>query len=287
VINQFNRDLPQLSALFDRYAAVHSLLSVEDRNGVQYTRLDFRYGYKLEALKKDLPALAKSLKAIEGLYRIVMTVKNDRGHEVMRIVFDSRKDALGLSLLTRGGKIVPVDGSGEPVSGETVSLPDLTDISYYAEFTMLHDVHGLKFTTDSMRVGFTFRDTPAEGVWTMKLDEVSPTRISGLFYNIIPPWLINVFIPSNMAQLIQDLSQVMLMADGGSGSRVIYRWDTRDPENVRQRFRGTSEFIDNFFMNFGLKTWSRSSVADSKLTSEVQALTSQFLRALKADCGIM
>jgi hypothetical protein len=286
VVNLAHMDFPRLSALFNRYAGVRSLLTVKSHNGVRYTHLDFRYGYRSDAIKRDFPVLARSLDATKGLYRIVMTVKNARANPAMRIVFDSRDDALEISLVTRQGKIVPVDEKGSPLPDEAITPSEISGISYFADIFMEHNVHGLVFTTKAVRVDFGFSDTPAEGIWRMKLGDVSPTRISGLYYDIIPPWIIDAFIPRNMEGLISDLGKVMLQAEGGQGSTVVFRWDTRDPENVRQHFRATSEFMDNYFMRYGLRVWTKSTVANKNLTAEIQALTSKVLEALKTDYDI-
>jgi hypothetical protein len=283
IINDFNMTFPRISELFNRYAVVRSLVNVVTHEGRRYTRCEFRYGYNLENLARDFPLLSKSMNKIYGLYKINMTVKNNADRIMMSLVFDSREDAFSLTFLTRRGMLIPSDGAGNPVDREAISLTSLASSDYAAIFSMLHDVHGLKFTTDAVTVRFKYRNTPVKGIWSMKLEDVTRTRITGGYYKILPVWLINLFIPNNMEQMVYDVSRVMLAADGGEGSRVTFEWDTRDPNNVFLRFRAITEFMDNYFLRYGLRVWSKKSMADSALMVEMLKLQEKFLHAFKED----
>jgi hypothetical protein len=286
VINEFYRSFPKVSELFNRYSIIRSFLEIKNHNNIAYTRLAFKYGYRIDNLEDDFPELAKSLKNIEGLYKIRMTIKNGNDHTIMAIVFDSHEDALNLELYTRQGSIIPYDVQGNPLFSEGITPIYLKDFSYYAVLNMVHDVHGLKFVTDNVVVRFRYQNTPVRGVWTMKLDEVSRTRISGSYYHIIPSWLIDFFIPNNMEQMIYDLSRVMLKGNDGLGSMVTFEWDRNDPKNIMLHFTAVSEFMNNYFLKYGLGVWSKKTTSYDALIQEAKTLRTKFLDALKADYGI-
>lgn len=286
VINEFNRSFPKTSELFNRYSVIRSFMEIKHHNNIAYTHLAFRYGYQIKNLNVDFPELAKSLKKIAGLYKISMTIKNNKGHTIMVIVFDSREDALSLELRTRKGSIIPVDEEGNPVISEGITLTSLKDFSYYAVLTMLHDVHGLKFVTDSVVVRFRYQNAPGRGLWTMKLEDVSRTRISGSYYHIIPRWLIDLFIPNDMEQLIYDLSRVMLKGNDGLGSMITFDWDRHDPKNIILHFTAVSEFMNNYFLKYGLGVWSKTTISNDALIQEAKALMSKILDAFRADFKI-
>jgi hypothetical protein len=286
VINEFHRSFPKTSELFNRYSVIRSFLEIKRHKNIAYTRLALRYGYHIQNLEADLPEMAKSLKSIEGLYRITMTIKNIDRHTIMVIVFDSREDALSLEFFTRRGSIIPFDEQGNPLFSEAITLTSLKDITYYATLNMLHDVHGLKFATESVVVQFRYQNTPARGLWTMKLEDVSRTRISGSYYHIIPGWLIDFFIPNNMEQMIYDLSRVMLKGNDGLGSMITFAWDRQDPKNIILNFTAASEFMNNYFLKYGLGVWSKKTISNDTLIRESRTLMSKFLDAFMADFKI-
>jgi hypothetical protein len=98
-------------------------------------------------------------------------------------------------------------------------------------------------------------------------------------------WLIDLFIPKNMEQMIYDLSRVMLKGNDGLGSMITFEWDTRDPSNVMLHFNAVSEFMNNYFLAYGLRVWSKKTVSDDTIMDEVKALRTKFLDAFKVDYG--
>ena len=283
IVNEFYRSFPRVSEFFDRYAIIRSLGSIQNYRGVPYTRCDIRYGYRLDTLKKDFPRLEKSLRDIEELYRLSFKFKNNGGHTIIELVFDSRNDVLCCSFYTRHGRFIPFDEAGNPVFNEEIDPATVKEFSYIAVMDMLHNVHGLKFRTDNVVFRMNLSATPKKGSLKIRLEDVQKTAISGSLYHFIPKWLIDLFVPSNMEQLIYDFSQVMVTANEGEGTVASFEWNTADPGNVLLNFRAASEFIDNYFIRYGLKIWSKKVRSDNPLSLEVRKLTEQLLGAFKAD----
>jgi hypothetical protein len=283
VVNDFHRSFPAISGLFDRFAELRSIAEVRVHNGIPYTRCEVRYGYRMKNLAAEFPRLAQSLEQIRGLYRITMDIKNPGGKTFLYLVFDSREDVFSLSCYTRQGKLIPRDDAGNPVFSEEFSPAALTDFTYTAILGMVHSVHGLIFTTPSSTVRFSYRVTPAGGSWRIKLLDVSKTVISGSYYNILPPWLIDAFIPGDMEQMIYDFSRILISGNEGRGAGVSFEWDTRNPAAVMLDFRAFGEFMDNQFLRYGLKVWSKKTIGDRKLAEEAKMLQGLLITSFIAD----
>jgi len=269
--------------MFYRYVDMRSLAWLESYRGETYTNFELHYGYRMENIAADFPRLANSLEEVKGLYRITMDVKNDSGNTVLYLVFDSSDEIFSMSFYTRNGKFIPRDAAGKPVFSEEFSPTALKDCVLHATLGMVHDVHGLVFTTPSALVDFTYHDWPIGGSWRIKLMEVSPTTISGSYYNFIPLWLINAFIPGNMEQLIQDFSKLLINGNGGQGASVSLEWDTRDQDNVMLKYRAIGEFMDNMFLRYGLNVWSKKTFGDDKLAGDVHELKERLIAAFMTD----
>jgi len=283
IINDFHQSFPNVSGLFNRYAELRAVVETKSYGGVPYTRCEFRYGYRMKSLAADYPRIASSLNEIKGLYRITMDVKNPRGNTILYLVFDSREEVFTLSCYTRKGKLVPRDGENNPIFTEEFSPASLTDISYNAVLGMVHSVHGLNFTTPATTVGFSYRNIPAGGSWRIKLLDVSRTVITGSYYDILPPWLIDAFIPGDMEQLINDFARVLIGGNEGRGSFVSFEWNTRNPSNVMLDFTAAGEFMDNQFLRYGLRVWSKKTFGDRKLAEEGKRLRRQMIAAFLSD----
>lgn len=283
VVNEFYRSFPRVSEFFDRYANIRSLVTIQNFKGVPYTHCDVRYGYRFDKLKEDFPQLEKSLRDIEELYRMNFKFKNNNGHTIIALVFDSRNDVLCCSFYTRQGRFIPFDDQGTPYFNEEVAPATVKEFSYSAVLDMLHNVHGLKFSTSNVVFRLQYSTTPKKGLLKVRLEDVQKTAISGSLYHFLPKWLLDLFVPTNMEQLIYDFSQVMLKANDGEGTVAAFEWDTSDPGNVLLNFRAVSEFIDNYFIRYGLKIWSKKVRSDSPLSLEVKKLMEKLIGAFKAD----
>jgi len=52
------------------------------------------------------------------------------------------------------------------------------------------------------------------------------------------------------------------------------------------KFSALSEFMDNYFMKYGLGVWSRGTVSNNKIFAEGRDLTARLLDAFRKDYGI-
>lgn len=283
IVNDFHRSFPKISELLNRFVELRSVADVRVHNGIPYTSVEVRYGYRMKNLAADFPRLARSLEEIKGLFRITMDVKNPGGKTFLYLVFDSREEVFSLSCYTRQGKLIPRDGANNPVFSEEFSPAALTDFQYQAVLNMVHNVHGLIFTTPTTTVSFGYRSAPAGGSWRIKLLDVSRTAITGSYYNILPPWLINAFIPDDMEKLIYNFSRVLIGGNDGKGAGVSFEWDTRNPAQVMLDFKAFGEFMDNQFLRYGLKVWSKKTLGDKKLGEEVKQLQGLFTTSFMDD----
>jgi hypothetical protein len=287
VVNEFHRSFPRVSRFFDRYTIMRSLVSVHEYEDIPYTRCEIRYGYRMNFLKEEYPRLEKAFREIRGLYLIRMDFRIDSGDTILTLVFDSREDVLGCTFYTRDGRFVPFDASGRPIFRRAIAPESLKNFSYHAVMDMVHNVHGLQFTTNGTIIRFAYRDAPTRGSVTVRIEEVGKTTISGRFYNVLPPWLIDLFVPDNMEQLIADVSRVMAAAHDGRGTSVVLEWDTRDPDGVMLDFNAVSEFVDNYFIRYGLRVWSKKMLADESFTTEARRITGRLLEAFRMDLEAM
>ncbi|MBN2080489.1 MAG: hypothetical protein JW838_16075, partial [Spirochaetes bacterium] len=281
VVNDFHRSFPRVSRFFNRYTIIRSLVSTREYEGIPYTHCDIRYGYRMDALGKDYPRLAKAFMEIRGLYLITMDFRNETGDTILALVFDSRDDVLSCTFYTRNGRFVPFDSDLRPLFNREIAPGAVKNFSYHAVMDMVHNVHGLKFTTKGTILRFRYHDSPKKGFVTARIQEVGRTVISGRFYNVLPPWLIDLFVPNNMEQLIAEVSRVMAAAHDGRGTSVRLGWDTGNPADVKLDFSAVSEFVDNYFIRYGLRVWSKKMLADESFNAEARKVTGKLLEALR------
>jgi len=283
VMEAYRRAFPAFSAHMLRYFGLTSLVTVQGEGAGRFTRLGFRTRFNMEAIRKDYPASASFLDGMTGLFRLKMRVLDDRGRVVFDMVLDSDNSFFTFTVLTRNGRILPSDGKGTPCPGGEIDLTDGRTRTFTSKADFFTNVYGLRFHTPEIRSRHETGETNGRGWMRNRLLYVSPTRIEGRAFHVVPPWLIDLVMPENMEELMGDFASVMVNANGGAGSVMDFTWDITRPGETRFAYDASTEFIDNFFVRFGLRIWKRRFLPGGETARDIRLGLIRGLAALDGD----
>ena len=283
VMQAYRRAFPAFSAHMLRYFGLKSLVTAHGDGAARHTRLTFQTFFNMDAIRKDYPASASFLNGMTGLFRFRVRVMNDRGHGVFDFILDSDNTFFTCTMLTRNGLIIPSDENGVPCFGEEIDLTDGRTRAFTSRADFFTNVYGLRFYTPEILTSHVMGETGGAGWMRNRIQSISPTRIEGRAFHVVPPWLIDLVMPENMAELIRDFSATMVNANGGEGSIMEFRWDPVSPGDTRFRYLATTEFINNFFVRFGLRIWKRRVLPGGATADDLKRGLVQALAALDSD----
>ncbi len=283
VLGAYRRAFPSFSSHMLRYFPVNSFIAAPGPGPVKYSRLHFAAFLNRDAIRKDFPAIAAYLDDMRGLFRVEIKVRNEQGNNILRMRMESDRNFFRLTLLTRKGKIVPFGESGEPIFSQEVDTAAVRRYRFTSRVDFYSNVYGLRFSTRGIAADHDYTDEPGGGVMRNKIAAIPRTRVTGWAFHLVHPWFIDLVIPGNMEQLIADFSTVMLGANGGTGSIMDFSWDTSRPGDTRFRYLAASEFIDNFFIRFGLRIWKKRVLPGGSAAGEMKKGMIQALTALEHD----
>lgn len=283
VMRAYGRAFPAFTAHMLRYFGLKSLVTVRGEGAARHTKLQFRSSFNMDAIRKDYPASASFLNGMTGLFRFRVRVLNDRGHGVFDFMLDSDNTFFTCTMLTRDGRLVPSDDRGEPCFGEEIDLTDGRRSVFTSRADFFTNVYGLRFYTPEIITRHEMGETAGTGWMRNRILSISPTRIEGRAFHLVPPWLIDLVMPENMAELIRDFSAVMVNANGGEGSLMEFSWEPVRPGDTRFRYLASTEFIDNFFVRFGLRIWKKRVLPGGNVAEEIKTGMIRGLAALEQD----
>jgi len=283
VMRAYARAFPAFSAHMLKYFGMKSLVTARGAGAARHTQLRFQTCFNMDAIRKDYPASASFLDGMTGLFRLKVRVLNDRGHRVFDFFLDSDNTFFTFTLLTRNGLLVPADDRGEPCFGEEFDITDGRTRVFTSHTEFYTNVYGLRFCTPDIVSRHEMGETAGAGWMRNRIVSITPTRIEGRAFHVVPPWLIDLVMPENMAELINDFSSVMVNANGGEGSIMEFRWEPVRPGDIRFRYFAKTEFIDNFFVRFGLRIWKRRVLPGGATADDIRRGLVQGLAALDSD----
>jgi len=273
IANNYSRSFPELSGLLNKLFKLESFATVKTFRKKKYTHVDMVVSLREKNRKKEFPEISKYLKKIKNLFSVAYTFKNANSHAYLRIRTASReKSFFRLEFLTAKGRFIPFKKITEPVFKEQFSPAAVRDYKFTIVSDSFFNVHGLKFSTTGALFAGHYTTNYRKARLVLKLKKYTKTRISGRFYSFIPPWLIDIFIPSNLDSYINDFAKVMENANNGEGSYMDFRWDFKKRNKTIAYLKTSSEFLDNFFVRFSLKINDKTFIPKDGAVSEIEKL---------------
>lgn len=287
VLKEFFSKFPNLAKIIQVYTfPYHSDVGMHEHEGKKYTRQTFRVFLRLDALKKDYPHLTEYLESFRNLFRSEITGKNTSGNTLFKFAMESQKDIITVSVFTRESKIIPFDDQGLPVFSEEFLISQLTDIDFTTHGDLFTNVFGIKFTTENINVKAHYHSEPGKGKLSLRLTNIDKTHLFGKAESGVPAWVKDITLPENVDQFIFGFSRILVEANNGEGTILNLEWDTTDPENVIFHLRGSTEFLDNFYIRFAAATIKYCFRTSGEASVEMDALLMRTLNAIILDTNI-
>ncbi|ETR72756.1 MAG: hypothetical protein OMM_01473 [Candidatus Magnetoglobus multicellularis str. Araruama] len=234
-------------------------------------------------MKKDFPDLNYHLRRLESLFQFNISFQNANGNHIMDLFLDSKDTFLYLNFYTHQGRIIPFTSENKPVFEDAFYPTKVKDYNFSMNMDIFFNIYGIRFQTDNVKVACHYESRNQHGKVLFKLKEIPPTQVSGRAYHIVPTWFIDIMIPGNIDQLIENFCKVLLSANNSDGSYLSLRWNTRNPKDVGLYPHASSEFIDNFFILFGFQIWHEKFKMSDKAASDLNQLNVQGVEALILD----
>ena len=91
----------------------------------------------------------------------------------------------------------------------------------------------------------------------VKASRIPKPQISGRVYHVIPTWMIDVSIPGNIDELAGKFTTVLEKGNDKKGTRLYASINRSNPSSNILTANGSTEFIDNRFVKFGVKIWNK------------------------------
>ena len=269
VLDLLLADLPSVSRFLNQYFAADSLLKDQNKNGKRVTMVILNGRINNRYVQNQYPYLAEYFDDISELGNIKMLFFNSSGSRILEINMESKTLLLYCKFYTAGGKMIPYstkDGNDELDFSKAFALPTLSLYSFKILISFQAAIYGLDFDNKEITVNGIYSNKPGEGNLSFALKDFSKTSVSGGFSYLIPSWAIDIAIPGNLEELIYHFTTVLVHANQDRGSFLKLSWKKK-PSAWNFSLRSESEFVDNFFIRFGLKVFNYK-IRPSKLAGE-------------------
>lgn len=286
LIHQAAADFPRTTNFISKYLQLRSLAETRTAQGKNYTDFSLRAHINLDALADDYPQLKKFFKDLRNLFIWQLYLANNKGHNIFSFIINTQTEEIYLGFKTRGGKLLPWKSDGSPVFNEAFTLTGTTDQKFYMAFNLFVNVYGLKINTGNIGAYLRYQANNEKMSFFAKLTKMPEGKISGALFGVLPTWLIDMSIPSDLQTLMNKFSQTAFNANNGEGSRAEIAWRKRGGQATLHASAST-EFLDNRFIRIGMKIWVRRFRPNEKVQEDLRIFFGRFTRAILDDLATM
>jgi len=232
--------------------------------------------------------VAAFLIAITSLFDLTVHVRvmAPNGMKLAALALDSSSRSLTIQGFNRDGKLVPVDTKGAPHPEAGVDPETITVWDDLVHIDASGSVLGLTFKEEGLTIAGRYRDGPVASLAT-KFTKLPPPRIEGRALGIFPVWAIDLTIPGSIEEYARSFTQGMMVGSRGKGTYGAVLIDTTRPGQTMLTSEGSTELVDNFFINFGLRVAQKYIWPDKSVVTEAWDLTQVAIAALSKDMARM
>jgi len=283
LIDNFTRHLPKWSKNLAKYTYLKSLVTIKEYKGERYTKLKMVMGLSMRGIKRDFPELEDWLDSIAGLMKFRYYVNNRKGNRLLIFSLDTKRRLFKWELYTRGGKLIPMTYKKKPVFSQEFDLSKIKKYVFYNVFNLKIAIFGIRFYTGNIVVRGTYRRSKSNGRFYLHFTRLPIPKVKGRAFGIFPKWMMDMAIPGNIEELAGKVMKVMEKGNNGRGTRMAARWNTRRPNNTIFNLKASSEFVDNFFIRFALKIFSRKFRPSNDALDDIDKFYEKMSGALMTD----
>lgn len=286
VIDQAAADLPQSAALFCKYIELKSIGTPRSAGGKNYTEITMRGRFRMNALERDYPELKKFIKNIRNLFVLQIYTSDTAGRNLSSFVINTQTEEFYLAFNTAGGKILPMNKDQTPAFADALAFSGVNDKKLYLSFSLFVNVHGLKINTGNIGAYLRYTTNNESLSFFAKLTQMPQGKVSGALFGVLPTWLIDLSIPSDLQTLMNSFTETVFKANNGEGSRAEIAWKKRAGQAVLHAAAST-EFLENRFIRIGMKIWVKKFRPNEHVQEDIRRFIGSFTRTLLVDLQAM
>ncbi|MCB1202104.1 MAG: hypothetical protein KDK41_15745 [Leptospiraceae bacterium] len=250
-------DFPSLMSFLNEYTSLASLVNIKEINGQKYTDFQMVGNLKESAVDKSYPEMMDWIDDLGDLVKIYFYLYDSAGNRILYLTLDPETRELKFGFFTAGGKIIPAARNGRPNFDAAFVPAELTSKSVTANVRISANISGLKFDTGYMTFNAVYRHTSGKGSINIKFANAPHMKMEGRFYKVVPVWLIDIAIPSNIEELMNKFVKVMLKGNNGKGTTATLKFQSANSAMHVVDGTVSTEILDNMFIRIGLKIWNR------------------------------
>ncbi len=234
-----------------------------------------------DRLRHGYPSLSQYLDQLDNLLQFQLRVYDDHG-QLMALAFDTETLRGKLTMSISDGQVLPTR------HGKPITDPQPFDPRHPKQLTVRvnsqMDILGIIANVQGMTAQVEYLPTATGARFEWKIQDVPGIRVGGRALGMVPPDLIDVFIPQRIDELIVDFLTVACKGNNGDGiAGSLELRESEDGGSTRLNAEGSFEGLDNFLVRVGMRIINNRIIPNGSVSEELRQLVYDVHEAFSRD----
>ena len=257
LLDEYHNTFPHFSERVAKYTKLKSLVTLETSGGKSYSKFNMIGSLNMGPLEDDFEEVHDFFEDLEGMANVTINIADTQGRLLSVFNLDSTKKQAIWKVYVYDGKVLPFSYKGKPYFDQAFSLKDLKKKGFFVSITAKFNIMGLKINMGKIVIRGDYKRAATKSTLFVKASRIPKPQISGRVYHVIPTWMIDVSIPGNIDELAGKFTTVLEKGNDKKGTRLYASINRSNPSSNILTANGSTEFIDNRFVKFGVKIWNK------------------------------
>jgi hypothetical protein len=284
ILNGISNDFPDFFRIISQYLNIENIVSANNKSTGNSLGINIRIRLNRDIISKHYPELGKLLIKWREIVKFKARIFDQQDRLMGRVELDSTNNIFTIQFRILGDRFLPMSANGilKTNNGLSLTAAGSTQFKIVCDFDL--NIVGMQLKIDSLPVILDYRYNV--GGPHLKARLIKPPQkieAGGSVYGMIPIWMVNLMIPSNVHEIMNGFFQTLTMGNNGNGSVVrIYSF----PEQAsKQSFalNTDAEVLANGTLKLGFNLQRKFFAMPPELRVETRAFKKQLWDALYHD----
>ena len=284
ILNGISNDFPDLFRITSQYLNIENNVSINNKSTGNSLGFDIRIRLNRAVISKHYPELGKLLKKWREIVKFKARIFDKQDRLMGRVELDSTNNIFTMQFRILGDRFLPMSASGILKMNNGLSLTAVGSTQFKIVCDIDLNIVGMQLKIDSLPVILDYRHSVGGPYFKARL--VQPPQsieAGGSVYGVIPVWMVDLMIPSNVHEIMNGFFQTLAVGNNGNGSMVrIYSFPEQAP---KQSFllNTNAEVLANGTLKLGFNLQRKFFAVPPELWVETRAFKKQLWDALYHD----
>lgn len=284
-----SEDVDIIAPLWASFPAMWELLShmgsIEDvvyhDLNKPYRQLNISFVIKPARMKKFYPHIVDHLQSMNRLFRGSFRLEDERG-ELFTAELDSRTMRGSFQAFIADGRILPIKGN--QVVLDAAPIADNKPWNFTAHMSSTMTILGVVTHLDNAKARIQFMSTEDGAKLVGQMSDVPDVRVQGNALGIMPTSMIDVVLPKDIDEIIEEFLAVACKGNEGKGILLGAQFEqSKAGASSKLTFKTAFEGLDNFFVRIGMGIVNDRVLPDEDVSAEISRLIFETQEAFASD----